>query len=78
MDMALQRKMAQEFSSIGQTTFWAEYVKALRGKRDYNSQTLETKKDEWDLARAQGGISAIDSISRLPSVLTGTEKSPDE
>jgi hypothetical protein len=77
-DDALKRKMAQEFSGIEQTTFWNEYQKAIKAYRVYNSLTLEVETKEWEIARAQGAISAIGKIRRIPLALTGLEKAPDD
>jgi hypothetical protein len=78
MDDALKRKMAQEFSSIEQTTFWNEYMKSIKAYRVYNSLTLEVETKEWEIARAQGAIMAIGKIRRIPLALTGQEKAPDD
>lgn len=78
MDDALKRKMAQELAGIEQTTFWTEFLKAMRGHRKYHGQTLEKSNDGFDLARAQGSVFAIDKIFRLPSELTGRINAPDD
>lgn len=78
MDDALKRKMAQEFSGIEQTTFWNEYMKAIKAYRVYNTLTLEVETKDWEIARAQGAIMAIGKIHRIPLALTGLEKAPEK
>jgi len=78
MDDALKRKMAQELSGIEQTTFWDEFLKAIRGHRKYYSQTLEKESVEREIAKAQGSIFSIDRIIRLPRELTGRDNAPDD
>lgn len=78
MDDALKRKMAQELSGIEQTTFWVEFLRAIEGHKKYHRQTLDGSEKEWAIARAQGGIAAIEKIKRLPSELTGRVNAPDD
>jgi hypothetical protein len=74
MDAAYKRKLEQEFSGISATSFWEEFLKAIQVLRKYHSQTLEGSEKEWAISRAQGSVSAIDKILRLPSDLTGVGK----
>lgn len=73
MDDAIKRKMAQELSGIQQTTFWMEFWRTIGGHRKYHTQTLEKGSVDRDIAKAQGGISAIDRIMGIPKELTGIE-----
>jgi len=77
MDNVLKRKMEHEFSGIEQTTFWNEYQKLIQGHRGYHTQTLEKASVDRDIAKAQGGISAIDRIVRIPRELTGRDNVPE-
>jgi len=77
MDDTIRRKMQQEFSGIEQTTFWNEYLRAMQGHRRYHTQTLEKGSVDRDIAKAQGGIAAIERIMGIPRELTGIEKSPE-
>jgi hypothetical protein len=76
-DDALRRKMQNEFAGIESTTFWNEYLKAVQGHRRYHTQTLEKWSSDRDIAKAQGGVAAIDKILRMPSDLTGVGKPPE-
>jgi hypothetical protein len=78
MDDVLRRKMQQEFSGIESTTFWNEYMKAIKAYRVYNTLTLEVETKDWEIARAQGAIMAIGKIHRIPLALTGLEKAPEK
>jgi len=72
-DDALRRKMQNEFAGIESTTFWNEYLKAVQGHRRYHTQTLEKGSVDRDIAKAQGGVAAIDRIVGIPKELTGIE-----
>ena len=78
MDDALRRKMQQEFAGIEFTSFWNEYLKVMHGHRRYHTQTLEKASVDRDIAKAQGGISAIDRIEGIPRELTGRNNVPDK